>query len=176
METIISTAHGVDRRLWAFLAFLSDSGRRVGEALSMEWVWMRLDVEPTHIILPTTKSGRQNLVPLGERLRTRVFTPENITSFQGGDADVGRRTRKSTCSPGPTRRLSAAQACAGASASTGRQAFPLLAALASDELLASGAPLQAVSRLLGHEAVTTTARVYDWTDGLSTAEWAEVGR
>src|SRR4051812_23219582 len=66
METIISAARGVDRRVWAFLAFLSDSGRRVGEARSMEWVWMRLDVEPAHII-PEKRLSRS--ASRGQRLR-----------------------------------------------------------------------------------------------------------
>ena len=103
----------------------------MGEALALEWEWLRLDAEPPHINLPTTKSGHQNLVPLGGRLREQVSTPDNIARLK---AERGRWVH---------------------------------------EPLASGAPLQAVSRLFGHESVTTTARVYDWTDGLSFASWAQ---
>ena len=71
----VGAARGVSLRWWAFLATLADTGRRVGEVLSLRWDWLRLEADPAYFELPHTKNRRQAYVPLSTRLRTEVYIP-----------------------------------------------------------------------------------------------------
>jgi integrase len=79
LETFVSAARGVDLRWWALLTFLVDTGRRIGEALSLRWEWLRLHDTPAYLELPTNKTRRPQYVPLTRRLTEHVFTAANIT-------------------------------------------------------------------------------------------------
>src|SRR3546814_10893167 len=94
MEAFVSAARGVDLRWWAFITYLVDTGRRVGETLSLRWTYFRLDSEPPYVELPDTKNGDHQYVPLSHRLSEVVFTPEHIEKMK--QTPLRKGDRKST--------------------------------------------------------------------------------
>ena len=64
LETFVTAARGAGLRWWAFLSFLIETGRRVGEALSLEWEWLRVGADISYFELPATKTGPQYRGPL----------------------------------------------------------------------------------------------------------------
>ncbi len=85
VELLVNSARGRGLRWWAFLAFLADTGRRVGEALGIRWEWLRLHEERPYVALPWTKAARPQYVPLSRRLIEEVFTPENMAALKHCD-------------------------------------------------------------------------------------------
>jgi hypothetical protein len=75
---LLSEGRGKSLRFWMFLETLAHTGRRMGEVLGLEWPWLNLTAEVRHFQLPTTKTHKQNLVPLNARLRTEVWTLEHV--------------------------------------------------------------------------------------------------
>src|SRR5262249_30734994 len=75
IETLTAAARGVSLRWWTFLSTLADTGRRVGEVLDVRYDCLYLDAAVPYIDLPTTKSRRQDYVPLTRRLREDVYVP-----------------------------------------------------------------------------------------------------
>ncbi len=60
-EAFIAAARGNSLRWCAFLVTLTDTGRRVGEVLSLRWDALHLNVDTTYFELATTKNKRQAL-------------------------------------------------------------------------------------------------------------------
>lgn len=173
VKLLIRVAKQADLRWWAFLCFLADTGRRVGEALDLEWSWL---TPGEHFHLPTTKTGKQQYVPLSARLAREVFTPDNIGALQAqkpkrhetfhrdhrvyvfpwGYSTVHRRLRRDCDRLGIE--------CRG---------FHNFRHTKATELLGRGVPIQAVAALLGHSNVGTTDRVYNHTTALAFAEYVK---
>jgi integrase len=170
LETLLLFARVRDRRYWAFLATLIETGRRVGEVLSLRWDQLRLDADVPHFDLPMTKNGRQNYVPLTTMLRRDVFTPRNIEWLQ---SNVHARIKGDpTVHPFPyvyqTAEQKLRRLCAAADVEDrGYHAFRHTKATS---MLANGVPPQAVAALLGH-SVQTLLRTYDHATALSYARY-----
>lgn len=91
VELLISAARGVSLRWFGFVATLADTGRRPGEVLGLEWQWSRLDSDPPHFILPTTKTRRPQFMPL-----TSLGASEPIEGrrpWRGGASSTRARCR-----------------------------------------------------------------------------------
>ncbi len=91
METFIAAARGDSLRWWALVAFIADTGRRIGETLNLKWDWFRLHDEPAYVELPENKSRRPQYVPLTRRLRDQVFTPEHVARLSHEQRNGRRR-------------------------------------------------------------------------------------
>ena len=90
MEIFIAAARGDSLRWWALIAFIADTGRRIGETLSLKWEYFHLHDEPAYVELPVNKSGRPQYVPLTRRLANDVFTEANIVKL-ANEKRNGRR-------------------------------------------------------------------------------------
>jgi integrase len=176
VELMLSAARGNSLRWWAFLTFLADTGRRVGEVLGLQWAWFRLDGERPYVELPHTKNGRPQLVPLSRRLREEVFTPEHIDQLKlAENRNMAKAARSVEVHPFPWQYGVVHQRferfCRRVDVEP--RGFHCFRHTKATQLFAAGAPIQAVSRLLGHSAVATTDRIYNQTTALTYAEWTE---
>jgi integrase len=175
-ERIVSAARGGGLRWWAFVSTLSETGRRANEVLGLEWSWLKLEADRPHFVLPTTKAGRPQYVPLSRRLREEVFTPENVAILKAGGGGSNTRAR-GDCAvhvfpfsyhPASERMARLYDAC-------GVQAKGLHVwrhSFATSKLRA-GVPIHAVSRLLGHASTSTTERAYNWSTALDFADYLD---
>lgn len=176
MEAFVAAARGVDLRWWALVTFLVDTGRRIGETLEIEWDWLRLDADPAYVEFPFTKNGEPQYVPLTRRLRTEVFTPENIawlkTNEKAGHLAFRRDVGKH---PFPWNYSTVKGRFERFCERTGLpdRGFHCFRHTVITERLARGVPLQAVSKLAGHSSIAVTAARYDHTDALSFSRYIE---
>jgi integrase len=146
----------------------------VGEMLDLRWDDLRLENSPAHLNLATTKSGKQQLVPLTSKLREQVYTSRNLERLR--DAPLGRGA---TRDPGvylyPMSYNAAHEwlqkLCASADVRfSGWHRFRHTYATRK---LAQGVPINVVSKLLGHSNVGITASTYDHTSSLSFAQYLD---
>ena len=176
VELLISAARGQGVRWWALMAFLGDSGRRIGEALSLRWEWLRLEAEVPYFELPYTKNGKAQYVPLGKRLREEVFTEANIQNLRYGyEAQTARFLRDAEAFPFPWTYAPAQIRFKRHCRRVGvpYRGFHNLRHTRATELLMRGVPIQAVSALLGHASVATTDALYNHATALSYARYNE---
>jgi integrase len=177
MENFVSAARGVDVRWWAFMAYLVDTGRRIGETLSLRWDYFRLDGAIPYVELPSTKAGEPQYVPLTARLTSQVFTPQNILRMQqtatrkGSAPNVGDyRTQPFPWSYNVARaRFSRFCDRAGLP----DKGFHCFRHSVITHRLAAGVPMHAVSSLAGHRNVGTTDSRYNHTNALMYAGFVE---
>lgn len=146
-------------RFYALLVTLSETGRRIGEMLALRYEDMKLDAEPPHFDLPTSKNKRQQYVPLTRLLREEVWTSENIERLQ---REPGERLKGVDVKPFPWTYKGVEHHLKKLCVASGVkcQGFHLLRHTRATHLLAKGVPLAGVSSLLGHSSVATTDRVY----------------
>lgn len=176
MEAFVSASRGVDLRWWAFLTYLVDTGRRVGETLSLRWAYFRLDAEPPYVELPDTKTDAQ-YVPLSRRLTQDVFTPDHVEWMKqtplrrGSSAPVGDHLSQ----PFPWSYNVARARFSRFCERTGLpdKGFHCFRHTVITERLARGVPIQAVAALAGHRSVSTTDSRYNHTNALSYAGFVE---
>lgn len=173
MAAFVSAARGKGLRWYAFMAFLADTGRRVGEALALEWTWLRLDQRPPYFQLPTTKNGEPQYIPLTRRLATEVFTPENIERLKQDNKKgrlAFRRDPEVYVFPWSygTAYNDFAYFCK--QAGLPNRGFHNFRHTVITHRLASGMPLQAVSKLAGHSTPAITSKMYDHTNALMFAD------
>lgn len=175
IETILGAARAGGLRWWAFLTFLADSGRRVGEALGLRWEWFRFDQDQPFVELPWTKNGTQQYVPLGRRLREEVFTPEHVEKLRVWTEGGNPPQKAVEAFPFPwayqTARVRFRTLCRRVDVPL--RGFHNFRHTRATRLISEGAPMEAVSALLGHASVATTDRIYNHTNALSFAKWAE---
>jgi integrase len=174
IERLLSRAEARgNTRYWVLLATVIESGRRIGEMLSLRWDDVKLNVQPPHFDLPITKNRRQAYVPLTRRLREDVWTEANVLKLRTtGDPRIVDRVG---VQPFPWRYRTVQdklrRVCQEAGvAYRGYQAFRHTRAT---ELLAKGVPIQAVAAILGHANVITTDRVYNHTTALSFIDYID---
>ena len=152
---LLSAAKGRGLRWWAFLCTVADTGRRASEVLGLKWEWLNLDEGYFH--MPTSKNGKQQFVPLSRRLREQVFTEENIHRLKHDVVDT-----RFTKSPFEYPFLWSYSAAHGrfdrycAMVGVQNRGFHNFRHTLATNLLAGGAPIQAVAALLGHSSVSTT--------------------
>lgn len=177
METFVSAARGVDVRWWAFMTYLVDTGRRVGETLGLRWAYFRLDESPAYVELPGTKNGDNQYVPLTRRLVEDVFTPENIEWMKqtplrkGSSANVGDPKDQPFPWSYNVARARFGRFCKRAGLPD--KGFHCFRHTVITERLARGVPIQAVAALAGHRSVATTDQRYNHTTALSYAGYVE---
>lgn len=173
MEQFVEASRGRGLRWWAFMCFLTDTGRRVGETLGLRWEWFRLDGDIPYIELPTTKNGQAQYVPMPRRLRTEVFTPGNISRLKGESREGQRNDWNRPVAEHPfpwsygTARARFEYLCRV----TGlpNRGFHNFRHTVITNRLARGMPLQAVSALAGHSSTAITDRRYNHTNALTFA-------
>lgn len=171
MERLVSAAAGRGLRWYAFMAYLCDTGRRVGETLNLRWEWFRLEQTPPYVEVPTTKTDPQ-YVPLTRRLCLDVFTPTAIETLKNEQGDWKRSPQDY---PFPWSYASASERFVRFCRTLGIEyrGFHNLRHTVITERLARGVPIQAVSALAGHSSVRTTDRRYNHTTALSYAKYLE---
>src|ERR1700730_10116911 len=153
IDLLLSAARGKGLRWWAFLTFLADTGGRGGGGLSLQWDWLRLEESPPYFQLPVQKNGRPQYLPLGTRLREEVFTPDHVAVLQSREHD------NFTCDPSvhpfhctyPSVRSLMISHCQTVGLT--HRVLHVLRHTRATQWLASGVPLNAVSKLLGHSNV-----------------------
>jgi integrase len=161
-------------RHYMLLATVAETGRRVGEMLDLRWQDLRLDATPAHLDLPTTKNGKQQLVPLTSKLRDVVYTPRNLERLR--TTPLGRgATRDPDVYLYPMSYNAAwewlEKLCLAADVPfSGWHRFRHTYATRK---LAQGVPINVVSKLLGHSNVGITASTYDHTTSLSFAAYLD---
>jgi integrase len=172
VELLISAARGVSLRWFGFVATLAETGRRPGEVLNLEWQWARLDSDPPHFIMPTTKTRRPQALPLTERLMAEVYTPENVQRLK---MTCDRKYQRSPLDhPFPMSYTSVNGQWQRFTERLGlerRGGLHKLRHSKATQLLTQGVPVHAVARLLGHASVNTTMRAYDGTSSLTFAHY-----
>lgn len=172
VDRMIAAARGRSLRWWAFLATLAESGRRVGEVLGLEYMWIHPLADPPHIALPYTKNRRQAYVPLTRLLREEVLTAEVLGALKSSDSSF---KRDPGVYPFPWSYNCAAKMLARHCKVTGVQnrGFHNFRHTKATSLLAKGVPIQAVSALLGHSNVATTDRIYSHVSALDFARYVD---
>lgn len=176
MERFVAAARGVDLRWWAFMAYLVDTGRRVGETLGLRWSYFRLSESPPYVEVPDTKTGDPQYVPLSARLVNEVFTPENIEHIR--QMPTKRKTLRDPAEfPFPwTYNVAKARFerfCERAGLP--ERGFHCFRHTVITERLARGVPIQAVAALAGHKPVQTTDLRYNHTNALAYASFVDKG-
>lgn len=174
METFVTAARGVDLHWWVLMAFLTHTGRRVGESLDLRWEWLRSDAKHPYFELPGTKNGENQYVPLDKFLREEVFTPTNIARmkarerFQGRRREGGKSCREYVF-PWPYSTVHGRFARFCERSGLPNRGFHNFRHTVITTRLADGMPLQAVSALAGHSSSAITDRRYNHTTALSFA-------
>lgn len=152
-------------RWWMLLATVTHTGRRVGELLNLKWEdLMFAAADDVYFDLHAEKVGRDQNVPLDRFLRETVFTPENIEVVRSQPR--GRTARDGNVYIFPWTYESAQKHL---ERYCGQIDVPYYGfhrfrhTFATNMMPKIG--LVAVSRLLGHARVDTTASIYDKTTG-----------
>jgi integrase len=177
MEDFVTASRGVDVRWWAFITYLVDTGRRVGETLTLRWDHFRLGESPPYVELPVTKSGDPQYVPLTSRLVHEVFTEPHIQQMKQRPLQRSKSPHVGDhkLQPFPwsynVARARFVRFCQRSGLPY--KGFHCFRHTVITERLARGVPLQAVSKLAGHASVATTANRYDHTTSLTYARYIE---
>lgn len=172
-QLLLHARYGGNLRLWMLLVSLTETGRRVGEMLKLRFVDMKLDAKPAHFDLPTTKSRKQQYVPLSKLLREEVWTERNIERLQAsGNA---RYTRDPSVFPFPwsyrNSFLHMKKLCVAADVEF--RAFHVFRHTRATQLIARGVPIAAVSSLIGHAHVSTTDAIYSHVTALDFSRYQD---
>lgn len=175
VDLMLKVAAVRDLRWWAFLTTLADSWRRVGEVLALEWDWLNLTAETPHFVLPTTKSGKTNYVPLTKRLAVEVFSPENVVALKATRPVRGEWHRDPAVYvfPWSYQVVQGRMQTFCKSIDVSYQGFHSLRHRGITNALAAGVPVQAVSMLAGHESIQQTITTYHHASALSYAKYRE---
>jgi integrase len=150
------------------------TGMRISEALNIRWVDLRLDDDPKHFYLTTTKSGRPTLVPLNLRLREVVYTDDNLANLRDVPQNHNATRDVATYLFPMTYNVALAalvRLCDRAGVEPkGWHAFRHTHAT---RLLQRGVPVHAVSKLLNHSNVGVTQKFYDASISLDFARYLD---
>jgi integrase len=166
-------------RQWVLFALVAETGMRIGEALALRWDSLRLDVDKPHFDLTETKGSKQRLVPLTRRLRHDVFVPDVIESLKAANLKGAAGLK---ASPGNADLVfggygyAAAQDALKALCRRARvpyRSWHCLRHTYATRMLAKGVPLVGVSKLLGHNSVTTTDQFYNHTSPLDFTSYVD---
>lgn len=176
-ERLVVAARARGLRWWAFLATMVDTGRRVGEVLSLEWSWFHLQESPAYVELPHTKNGTPQYVPLGTRLHERVFTPENIVQLKTElvGAHGGRFSRDPQTHPFPWTYPTVLRRFEWYCEAIGvpYRGLHCLRHTLITRRIAAGVPIQAVAALAGHSSPATTLARYSHATALDYARYVD---
>jgi len=176
VKLILDTARARGVRFWMLVETLAGTGRRIGEVLGLEWARLNLDADPPHFDLPTTKTGRQQYVPLSKHLATEVFTPENIARLRTEPQASNRAfARNPAVYPFPWTYTAVwkhfERHCRAIGVES--RSFHCFRHTFITNMLAKGVPLQAVSMLAGHSNTQTTFNRYHHASTLAYAGYLD---
>lgn len=180
MERFVSASEGKGLRWHLFMVFMVDHGRRVDEALRLEWERVRLNTDPPYVELPVTKNHEPQYVPLTKRF-TALLTPECV-SYLKSENDRRNGVRKYKRSPEeflfPYTYEVARSRFASFCRDTGlpNRGFHNFRHTVITQRIAAGVPIQAVSSLAGHRNVQTTLNRYSHATALDYARFLDAGR
>lgn len=171
MELFVSAARGVGLRWWAFMSFLTETGRRVGETLALEWAWFNPTASPPYFAVPRTKNGDPQYMPLTSRLKTEVFTTANVEALRA--EPQGRKGREPEFYVFPWTYNAAHRMFERFCDRTGlpNRGFHNFRHTVITDRLAKGVPLQAVSTLAGHRTPAITMKRYAHATALDYAKY-----
>lgn len=166
MELFVSASRGVTLRWWAFMSFLAETGRRVGELLALEWAWYAPTGVPPYFALPRSKNGDQQYIPLTRRLREDVFTEENVQTLRA--ERVGRKARDPEFFVFPWQYTTVHKMFERFCNRTGlpNRGFHAFRHTVITQRIAAGVPIQAVSTLAGHRSTQVTMGRYNHATAL----------
>lgn len=172
MARLLDSSWAKGQRWGMFINTLGHTGRRVGEVLSFRWDWLRLEENPAHILLPETKTGEPQYVPLNTVLREEVFTSLNIERLKA-ERRAGRNAwdRSPQDYPFPWSYSTVHGMFDRYCSRLGieNRGFHNFRHTVITGRLASGMPIQAVAALAGHSSVQTTDLRYNHTNALTYA-------
>lgn len=171
MELFCSASWGRSLRWGCLINFLAHTGRRVGEALALQWDWFRLGESPPYVELPFTKNGQAQYVPLGEYLPERAFTPENIERLKRGDDAYFHRNPAVYTFPWNYGTIHTRMETFCRHIGVENRGFHNFRHTVITNRLAAGVPIQAVSTLAGHSSIDTTWKRYNHTTALTYADY-----
>lgn len=154
-----------------FVATLMQTGRRIGEVLDIKYSDLNLDHETPHIHLPHTKSQKSQYAPLNAVLRD-LYSSEHLEQLRTEKARTQSMTARSQDTYlYPFTYVNALRRWTDMLNALGipyRSPHKLRHTKATT-MIAAGAPMVGVSRLLGHANVATTDRFYSHVTSLSYA-------
>lgn len=174
IEMFLYASRAKGLRWYAFMAFLIKTGRRVGEALSLEWDWFRMEHVPPYVDLPFNKARVPQVVPLGKYLVNTVFTPANMLALKS--MENGRTFQRDPARhPFPWAYPTVHSRLETFCDVTGlpNHGFHAFRHTNITDRLARGVPIQAVAALAGHRSIQTTDRRYNWLQPLQVAHYVE---
>lgn len=176
-QLLVLAAELVNPRLHLAMMSLVDTGMRVGELLNLTWSDLKLDHQPPHYRLTTTKTDAR-LVVLSPRL-LGLWETTDLDQLRSGRGELDRAGRKQRRAwlrdpqefPFPYSYAGFhtlfVRVADDAAVSLDGRSIHTLRHTAATRWLTDGADVLAVSRLLGHSSVGTTANVYAHTTALS---------
>lgn len=176
MAEFVTAAKYHSLRWWAFLAFLSTTGRRAGETLSLRWDWYHADRDPAYFELPLNKTHEPQYVPLTRWLSGTVFAPENVSVLQLEVRNGHRQwTRPQAEHPFPwsytTVHLIFKRFCE--KHGLPNRGFHNFRHTVITNRIADGMPIQAVAALAGHRTAAVTLQRYNHANALDYARYLE---
>jgi len=171
MERLTSAAWGVSLRWGCFISFLAETGRRVGETLSLEWRNLHLSDNVPHWLLPQTKARQPQYVPLSSHLVSNVFTPANIKRLQTEGRGDYKRSIEEYPFPWAYNSVNGRMERFCERIGVENRGFHNFRHTVITNRLADGVPIQAVAALAGHTSIATTDRRYNHTNALSYASY-----
>jgi len=177
MAEFITAAKYHSLRWWAFLSFLAETGRRVGEVLSVRWEWLHTQGNVMYFELPQTKNGDPQYIPLTPRLRDEVFTPENIHKLQTEERNGHRQWRRPQAEyPFPWTYSTVHLMFKNFCEKTGlpNRGFHNFRHTVITDRIARGVPIQAVAALAGHRTPAITMKRYSHATALDYARYLEI--
>lgn len=172
MEEFVRAAEYHSLRWWAFITFLADSGRRVGEALNLRWEWLQVEGAQPYFELPTTKNGDAQYVPLSRRLAGAVFTPENIAKLKVEGREF-TRDPKVFVFPWQYSTVYGMFGRFCTRRGLPNRGFHNFRHTVITERIARGVPIQAVATLAGHRSPAITMARYSHATALDYSRYLE---
>lgn len=165
IDRIVSLARGKSMRWWMLLATVAHTGRRIGELTQLKWEDIMFAAEDdVYFDLHAAKVGRDQNVPLDRFLREEVFTKENIELVRAQPCGRSERDGKVYIFPALYTSYQKQLERYCAQIDVPYYGFHRFRHTFATRLMPK-IGLVAVSRLLGHARVDTTARIYDKTTG-----------
>lgn len=165
VERIVTLARGKSMRWWMLLATVSHTGRRIQELLDLKWDDLMFAADDdVYFDLHAMKVGRDQNVPLDSFLRETVFTKENIDVVRSQPRGRTARDGKVYIFPWTYEAAQKHLERYCGQIDVPYYGFHRFRHTFATRLMPK-IGLVAVSRLLGHARVDTTARIYDKTTG-----------
>lgn len=175
METFVSAARAKGLRWRLLVTFMVDSGRRIGEALNLEWSQLKLGPRP-YFELPVNKTGEPQYIPLTRRV-AELLTEENIAALkvETHGSFGGEYTRSPAQFVFPYHYTTVMMRLRRFCEALGIEyrGFHNFRHTVITNRIARGVPIQAVASLAGHSSPAITMARYNHANALDYARYLE---